>query len=88
MNSTIRQQVRLPGRRYHCSREDPLLSFISTQADKDARYERGIDDEIEAPARRRLDMKKALNTVRSKYYDLKESVEHLPPAEADRVMKW
>ena len=28
------------------------------------------------------------DTVRSKYYDLKESAEHLLPAEADRVMRW
>ena len=51
-------------------------------------YERGIDGEIGAPATRRLDMREALDIVRSKYYDLEESVEHLPPAEADRVMKW
>ena len=51
-------------------------------------YERGMDREIGAPARRRLDMREALDTVRFKYYDLEESVEYLPPAEADRVMKW
>ena len=51
-------------------------------------YERGIDGEIGAPARRRLDIREALDTVRFKYYDLEESVEYLPSAEADRVIKW
>lgn len=51
-------------------------------------FERGIDAEIGAPARRRLDIKEALDGIRSRYYALEEQVAAMPKEAADEVVRW
>ncbi|KAL2052754.1 hypothetical protein ABVK25_006994 [Lepraria finkii] len=50
-------------------------------------YTRDVDSEVGAPARRRLDLRETLESLKSKYYDLEETVTQLPPDLADDIMK-
>ena len=50
-------------------------------------YTRDVDSEVGAPARRRLDLRETLESLKSKYYDLEETVTQLPPDLADDVIK-
>ena len=50
-------------------------------------YTKEIDGEIGAPYRRRLDVREALDSLKSKYYDLEEAVAELPPDLADNALK-
>ncbi|KAI9704232.1 MAG: hypothetical protein M1836_007093 [Candelina mexicana] len=50
-------------------------------------YHKDIDEDIGAPARRRLDMREILDSVKSQYYELEEQVADLPAARADGIMR-
>ncbi|KAL2055533.1 hypothetical protein ABVK25_004341 [Lepraria finkii] len=50
-------------------------------------YTKEIDDEIGALYHRRLDMREALDSLKSKYYDLEEAVAELLQGLADNALK-
>ncbi|KAL2050861.1 hypothetical protein ABVK25_008922 [Lepraria finkii] len=50
-------------------------------------YTKEIDDEIGALYRRRLDMREALDSLKSKYYNLEEAVAKLLQGLADNALK-
>ncbi|KAI9744336.1 MAG: hypothetical protein M1835_002794 [Candelina submexicana] len=50
-------------------------------------YEREIEEEIGAPVQQHLNMREVLNSVKSRFYELKEQVAGLPFEEANHVMQ-
>ncbi|KAL8797097.1 MAG: hypothetical protein Q9182_007244 [Xanthomendoza sp. 2 TL-2023] len=51
-------------------------------------FDRGMDGEIGAPARRRLDMREALDSLRTSYLMLEEQVADFTAEDADAFIRW
>ena len=73
-------------RRWAFMWEDSGFEIYETMGS--AYFAKDIDDEIGAPTRRRLDMREALDTLKSKYYDLEDLVAKMPGYQAEDVMRW
>ena len=50
--------------------------------------EKGVQEAIRAPVRRRLDLREVLDGLLAKYYTLEADVKEMAPDDADRVMTW